>query len=211
MDLALDNGAKWSKVGLMGGTFDPIHLGHLVVAEEARERFGLDRVVFVPNGQPPHKEGRRITAAEHRYNMCLLATAENPFFTVSRTEIDRDGPCYTIDTLRLFRAQLGPEAEIYFITGADAVLDLPNWREPDAILSECHVVAAHRPGFDLACLVPALGEERARKVQEMALPALDISSTRIRARVAEGRSVRYLVPPAVEGYIAKMGLYRAAE
>lgn len=209
MDLALENGRKWRRLGLMGGTFDPIHVGHLVVAEEARERFGLDRVLFVPNRQPPHKQGRKVTAAEHRYVMCVLATADNPAFAVSRLEIDREGPSYTIDTIRALRAQLGPDVELYFITGADAVLEILTWRLPDAILGECHVVAAHRPGFDLARLEPVLGGDRARRVQAMALPALDISSTDIRLRVAEGRSVRYLTVPAVEGYLGKMGLYRA--
>lgn len=209
MDLALQNGQVWRRIGLMGGTFDPIHHGHLVVAEEARERFGLERVIFVPNRQPPHKKDYQVTDAEHRYNMCLLATADNPHFTVSREEIDRPGPSYTIDTIRAFRAQLGPETELYFITGADAVLEILTWRSPDAILSECHVVAAHRPGFDLSRLEPVLGRERAHKVQALAIPALDISSTDIRRRVAEGRSIRYLTPQAVEGYIHKMGLYVA--
>jgi nicotinate-nucleotide adenylyltransferase len=191
----------------MGGTFDPVHYGHLLVAEEARERFGLDRVVFVPNNQPPHKRCFRTTDPEHRYNMCLLATANNPYFTVSREEINRGGVSYTIDTIRAFRAQLGPQVELYFITGADAVLEILTWRDPEAILSECHVVAAHRPGFDLGRLAPAIGHERAQKVQAMAIAALDISSTDIRSRIATGRSVRYLLPDSVQAYIRKSGIY----
>lgn len=208
MDVALNSGQVWRRIGLMGGTFDPIHQGHLVVAEEARERFRLERVVFVPNRQPPHKADCRITSPEHRFIMCVLATADNPCFAVSREEIDREGPSYTIDTVRAFRAQLEPKTELYFITGADAVLEILTWRDPDALLEECHVVAAYRPGFDLGMLEQALGEEKARKVQSLPIPALDISSTDLRTRVRSGRSVRYLTSPAVESYIRKMGIYR---
>ena len=199
------------RVGLMGGTFDPIHHGHLLVAEEARDQFGIDQIIFVPNGRPPHKKGYQITDAEHRYNMCLLATATNPAFTVSREEIDRPGPSYTIDTIRAFRRYLGPGVELFFITGADAVLELATWRAPDAILNEAQVVAVHRPGFDLRRLAEELGEERARKILTLEVPGVEISSTEVRRRVAEGRSIKYMVPEAVEAYIKKMQLYSKIE
>lgn len=192
----------------MGGTFDPIHLGHLVVAEEARARFELERVIFVPNRQPPHKKDYQVTDAEHRYAMCLLATASNPFFEVSREELERPGPSYTVDTLRAFRARLGADAELYFITGADAVLEIMTWREPEAILAEAHVVAVHRPGFDLSRLAAVVGAERAARIRTMPMPGLEISSTDLRRRVAEGKSIRHLTADAVVDYIYKMGLYR---
>ncbi len=195
------------RVGLMGGTFDPIHHGHLLVAEEARDQFAIDLIIFVPNGRPPHKKDYEITDPEHRYNMCLLATASNPAFIVSREEIDRPGPSYTIDTIRAFRRYLGPGVELFFITGADAVLELPTWRAPDAILNEAQVVAVHRPGFDLRRLAEELGEQRASKIRTLEVPGVEISSTEIRRRVAEGRSVKYMVPEPVEAYIKKMQLY----
>lgn len=192
----------------MGGTFDPIHLGHLVVAEEARTRFELERVIFVPNRQPPHKKDYAVTDPEHRYAMCLLATASNPYFEVSREEIERPGPSYTIDTIRAFRARLGRNVELYFITGADAVLEIMTWREPQAILAEARVVAVHRPGFDLERLTAVMEKGQAAKILTMPMPGLEISSTDLRRRVAEGRSIRYLTPDAVANYIGKMGLYR---
>lgn len=192
----------------MGGTFDPIHLGHLVVAEEARTRFELERVIFVPNRQPPHKKDYQVTDAEHRYAMCLLATASNPFFEVSREELERPGPSYTIDTIRAFRARFGSNVELFFITGADAVLEIMTWREPEALLSEARVVAVHRPGFDLSRLSAVMEKEQAAKILTMPMPGLEISSTDLRRRVAEGRSISYLTPDAVADYIGKMGLYR---
>ncbi|MBC7286914.1 MAG: nicotinate-nucleotide adenylyltransferase [Armatimonadetes bacterium] len=195
------------RVGLMGGTFDPVHYGHLLAAEEARDRYSLDLIVFVPNGVPPHKKGYPISDAEHRYNMCVLATASNPWFIVSREEIDRPGPSYSIDTIRAFRRQIGPDVQLFFITGADAVLQLLTWRCPDAIIQESQVVAVHRPGFDLRRLAEALGEERARRIIPLEAPGVEISSTDIRQRVAQGRSIRYLVPESVEAYIRKMRLY----
>jgi len=196
------------RLGLMGGTFDPIHLGHLVVAEEAREQFRLDRVVFVPNRQPPHKKDYQVTEAEHRYAMCVLATASNPFFEVSREELERPGPSYTVDTIRAFRARVGPNTELYFITGADAVLEIMSWREPDVILGEAHLVAVHRPGFDLGRLAAVVGAERAARILTMPMPGIEISSTELRRRVAEGRSIRHLTADAVVDYINKMSLYR---
>jgi len=210
-DLALQNPEAWRRVGIMGGTFDPIHHGHLVVAEEARDRFQLDRVVFVPNGEPPHKKPYDVSDGGHRFNMCVLATGGNPYFAVSREEIERPGVSYTVDTLRAFRARLGPVVEMFFITGADAVLEIMTWHQPDVILGECQIVAAHRPGFDLSLLGQALGPDRMARVQALAIPAMDVSSTDLRHRVAEGRSIGYLTPDSVVDYISKMGLYHDAD
>jgi nicotinate-nucleotide adenylyltransferase len=210
MQLDLLRSKGWRRLGLMGGTFDPIHHGHLAAAEECREALGLEHVVFVPNRQPPHKKSYPVTDAEHRYNMCVLATASNAYFSVSRVELSRPGPSYTVDTLRTFRAALGEEVELFFITGADAVLEILSWRAPDAILQECWLVAVHRPGFDLRRLEGVLGAERAARIITVAMPGLDISSTELRRRVAAGRSIKYLTPEPVEAYIHKLGLYGGA-
>lgn len=186
----------------MGGTFDPIHNGHLVCAEEARHQFHIDRIIFVPAGRPWQKAG--VSPAEDRYLLTMLATASNPNFAVSRLEIDRGGPTYTLDTLKVFR-RFYPEAELFFITGADVVAEILSWKDPEAVLSEAHFVAASRPGFELADLGVCLPDSR---VSLMQIPALAISSSGIRARVAQGRPVRYLMPTEVAEYIAAHGLYR---
>lgn len=195
------------RIGIMGGTFDPIHHGHLFAAEEARARFQLDTVIFIPCGQPPHKDDRDISAAECRYIMCALATAPNPHFEVSRLEIDRPGPSYTIETLRHYRQALGPDAELFFITGADAILEILTWREADAVLREAQCIAVNRPGADLSNLPEVIGDGRAARVEVMDLPALEISSTGIRERVRKGLPIRYLTPNAVVDYITKEALY----
>jgi nicotinate-nucleotide adenylyltransferase len=193
-------------LGVLGGTFDPIHLGHLVLAERAREAFSLPTILFIPSGRPPHKPCSEVSQAERRWEMACLATASNPHFAVSRRELDREGPSFTILTLRELAAEgYGP---IYFITGADTVLEMPTWRQPDDILAESRVVAASRPGEDLGHLPERLGAQRAAKVTILPLEALDISSTGIRRRVAAGLSIKYLVPEAVEAYILGNGLYR---
>ncbi len=194
----------------MGGTFDPIHYGHLIAAEEARSRFKLDEVVFIPCGQPAHKKPYAVTPAEDRYAMVVLAIASNPWFTVSRLEVDRPGPSYAIDTIRQLKEQLGPEAEVFFITGADAILEIATWHDNGSLLRECQFIAAPRPGSDLRRLEEALGRERAALVQTLHLPCVEISSTDIRARVAAGDSIRYLTPEPVESYIVKRHLYRAS-
>jgi nicotinate-nucleotide adenylyltransferase len=194
------------RVGVMGGTFDPIHHGHLVAAEEARWQFGLDRVVFVPTGQPWQKAAG-VSDAEDRYLMTVIATASNPAFSVSRLEIDSPGPTYTVDTLRRLRAELDPDVRLFFVTGADAVLQILTWKDPDEVLALAELIAATRPGHDLADLaekVPAA----AGRVHPMRIPALAISSTEIRARVAAGAPIQYLVPEGVARYIEKRGLYR---
>jgi nicotinate-nucleotide adenylyltransferase len=190
----------------MGGTFDPIHHGHLVTAEEALAQFQLDEVVFVPTGQPWMKEHREVSPAEDRYLMTVIATASNPRFSVSRIEVDRRGPTYTVDTLRALSAE-HPDAELYFITGADAILEIVHWKDPEEVLELAHFIAATRPGYDLARF-EADAATRHPRISVMHIPALAISSTDIRARVREGRPIRYLVPEGVKSYIEKTGLYR---
>src|SRR6188768_3951769 len=181
-------GRVGTRMGVMGGTFDPIHYGHLVTAEEALVQFSLDSVVFVPTGAPWMKEGRDVSAPEDRYLMTVIATASNPRFAVSRIEIDRDGPTYTVDTLRTLAAE-NPDAELYFITGADAMLEILDWKDPEEVLSTAHFIAATRPGYDLARF-EAAGPARDASVSMMTIPALAISSTDIRERIRDGRPIR---------------------
>jgi nicotinate-nucleotide adenylyltransferase len=195
------------RVGVMGGTFDPIHHGHLVTAEEALQQYELDEVVFIPTGQPWMKEDRDVSGAEHRYLMVVIATAANPRFSVSRLEIDREGPTYAVDTLKALRAERDDDVELFFITGADAMLEILQWKSPDEALELAHFIAATRPGFDLAEFEQGAPTSDPR-VSVMAIPALAISSTDIRRRVHEGRPIRYLVPEGVQTYIEKSGLYR---
>ena len=194
------------RLGVMGGTFDPVHHGHLLTAEEAAVQFSLDQVVFVPTGQPWMKEGRDVSAAEHRYLMTVIATASNPWFSVSRVEIDRAGPTYTVDTLRSLQEEHA-DAELFFVTGADAMLEIFHWKDPEGILSVAHFIAATRPGYDLAHFEAEAPTAHAN-VSVMNIPALAISSTDIRQRVHEGRPIRYLVPEGVKSYVEKAGLYR---
>ena len=191
------------RVGIMGGTFDPIHHGHLVAASEVAARFGLDEVVFVPTGQPWQKADAKVSPAEDRYLMTVIATASNPRFTTSRVDIDREGPTYTIDTLRDLRDQYGAAAELYFITGADALERILSWKDVDEMFELAHFVGVNRPGFELSdAHLPA---DTVRLVQ---VPAMAISSTDCRTRVAAGKPVWYLVPDGVVQYIAKRHLYR---
>jgi nicotinate-nucleotide adenylyltransferase len=191
------------KIGVMGGTFDPIHHGHLVAASEVADRFGLDEVVFVPTGQPWQKVEREVSRAEDRYLMTVVATASNPRFSVSRVDIDRGGPTYTADTLADLRAQQ-PTAELYFITGADALAQILSWRRVDELFGLAHFVAVTRPGYEL-------GDDHlpAGAVSLVEVPAMAISSTDCRQRIADGRPVWYLVPDGVVQYISKRRLYLA--
>lgn len=198
------------RLGVMGGTFDPIHYGHLVTAEAAAEEFGLEQVIFVPAGQPPHKPLGAVSEARHRYLMTVLATVPNPRFTVSRVDINRPGPSYTVDTLRELHRRFDPATELYFITGADAMLQILQWKDAESLFALCHFIAATRPGFRLERLQTVLGpvaERYRERIHPLQVPALAISSTDIRRRVREGRSVRYLLPDAVMHYILKSGLY----
>ena len=194
------------RLGVMGGTFDPIHYGHLVTAEEALVQYSLDGVVFVPTGRPWMKQDRSVSPAEDRYLMTVIATASNPRFQVSRIEIDRDGPTYTVETLRAL-ADEHPDAELYFITGADAMLEIFDWKEPNEALDLAHFIAATRPGYDLARF-ESRTPTRHPNVSVMNVPALAISSTDIRDRVRGTRPIRYLVPEGVKTYIDKAGPYR---
>jgi nicotinate-nucleotide adenylyltransferase len=191
----------------MGGTFDPIHFGHLAAAEEARIRFDLARVIFIPNGQPPHKKDYPVTEAERRYEMVVLATASNPAFEASRIEIDRAGPSYAVDTLRALRAELDNAATLYFITGADAILEILTWRHPEKLAQECEFIAVTRPGYDIRRLEHALSSELLARTHVLRVPGVDISSTELRARAGTGGSLRYLTQESVVRYIAGHRLY----
>ncbi|SDQ05310.1 nicotinate-nucleotide adenylyltransferase [Quadrisphaera sp. DSM 44207] len=189
------------RLGVMGGTFDPVHHGHLVAASEVAARYGLDEVVFVPTGEPWQKSARAVSPAEHRYLMTVVATASNPQFTVSRVDVDRPGPTYTIDTLRDLQ-RLRPGAELFFITGADALAQILSWKDAERLFDLAHLVGVTRPGHDLS--LSGLPPER---VSQLQVPALAISSSDCRARVAAGLPVWYLVPDGVVQYIAKHRLY----
>lgn len=190
------------RLGVMGGTFDPIHHGHLVAASEVAAKFGLDEVVFVPTGQPWQKQHKKVSPSEHRYLMTAVATASNPRFTVSRVDIDRPGVTYTIDTLRDLRRQR-PEAELFFITGADALEQIMSWKDVDELWGLAHFVGVTRPGHEL----PDLGRQ---DVSLLEIPALAISSTDCRDRVKDHQPVWYLVPDGVVQHIAKHELYLEA-
>jgi nicotinate-nucleotide adenylyltransferase len=192
------------RIGIMGGTFDPVHHGHLVAASEVQARFELDEVIFVPTGQPWQKSNRKVSAAEDRYLMTVIATASNPRFSVSRADIDRGGTTYTIDTLRDLRVA-HPGAELFFITGADALEQILSWRQVEELFELAHFVGVTRPGYDL-------GDDHlpTGSVSLIEVPAMAISSTACRERVASGLPVWYLVPDGVVQYISKTDLYRDA-
>jgi nicotinate-nucleotide adenylyltransferase len=194
-----------ARLGVMGGTFDPIHHGHLVAASEVAARFDLDEVVFVPTGAPSFKQDVDVTPAEHRYLMTVIATASNPRFTVSRVDIDRPGLTYTVDTLRDL-AHERPDADLYFITGADAIEQILTWKDSPELFERAQFVAVTRPGHTLT--TDGLPADR---VSQWEIPALAISSTDVRARARTGKPVWYLVPDGVVQYIAKHGLYRGSQ
>lgn len=201
---------KVKKLAIMGGTFDPIHIGHLMTAEEVRHEFGIDQVVFIPTGHPPHKDNQRVTHSEHRYLMTVLATVANPHFNVSRIEIDREGTTYTVDTIKQLKAIYGEETQLYFITGADAVNEILTWNRADELLKICEFVAVTRPGYDkmhLKSKIEKLKESFECSVHFLEVPALAISSSDIRKRVQANRPIQYLVTQSVEKYIQKSRLY----
>jgi nicotinate-nucleotide adenylyltransferase len=199
----LANGHR--RIGVMGGTFDPVHHGHLVAGSEVAHIFALDELIFVPTGQPYQKDDRKVSPAEDRYLMTVIATASNPRFSVSRVDIDRPGPTYTIDTLRDLHEANGPDADLYFITGADALENILTWHDVDTLFSLAHFVGCTRPGHRLTGAGLPDG-----KVSLVEIPALAISSSECRARVAAGEPVWYLVPDGVVQYIAKRHLYDRA-
>ncbi|MEO3744921.1 nicotinate-nucleotide adenylyltransferase [Plantactinospora sp. B5E13] len=194
---------KIRRIGIMGGTFDPIHHGHLVAANEVADRFELDEVLFVPTGQPWQKADEPVSPAEDRYLMTVIATASNPRFQVSRVDIDRGGPTYTVDTLRDLHDQYGPKVQLFFITGADALEKILSWKDLDQMFELAHFIGVTRPGFELSdAHLPA------DTVSLVEVPAMAISSTDCRRRVAAGGPVWYLLPDGVVQYIAKRGLYQ---
>jgi len=192
------------RVGIMGGVFDPIHCGHLFAAEEARVEFKLDEVIFVPCRQPAHKRGNGISDPEDRYLMTVLATSNNQFFEVSKVELNRPGPSYSIDTVKEFLKKYHHGVKIFFITGADAFLEVDSWYKSEELIKLCQFVAATRPGYDLN----KLDKKFKKIIKIIEIPALAISSTDIRRRVREEKSIKYLLPQEVEEYIYKKGLYR---
>jgi nicotinate-nucleotide adenylyltransferase len=201
------------RVGIFGGTFDPIHLGHLVLAEQCREQCQLDEVWFVPASVPPHKQGLVISAAKSRSDMIEFAISGNPAFKLSRIELERTGPSYTVTTLEQLQAQ-DPARELFLLIGADSVRDLPTWREPQRILELATVVGVNRgrdtlPAVEVSRLRQSLGEAAASRIRFVSMPAIEISATEIRQRVQAGKSIRYLVPRAVEAYLDQQKLYAA--
>jgi nicotinate-nucleotide adenylyltransferase len=190
------------RIGVMGGTFDPIHHGHLVAASEVGHFFSLDEVIFVPTGQPWQKDQRAVSAAEDRYLMTVIATASNPRFSVSRVDIDRPGETFTIDTLRDLRTARGPDADFFFITGADALARMMSWRDADDLFRLAHFVGCTRPGHRLSDA--GLPDKRVSLIE---IPALAISSTACRQRVQAGEPIWYLVPDGIVQYITKRRLY----
>jgi len=197
------------RLGIMGGTFDPIDFGHLVTADEALVQYNLDKVIFMPTGSPARKTEVSVTSAEHRYLMTVIATSANPDFDVSRLEIDRAGLTYTIDTILALKESFGPKVEIYFITGADAVWEIATWKDADRFRGLCTFISATRPGYDISAAIEEHAESLAHlSVEFIEVPALAISSTDIRERVGSRRPIRYLTPEPVVAYIHKYGLYQ---
>lgn len=197
-----------TRLGIIGGTFNPIHLGHLMIAEEARQAFSLDRVFFIPSYMTPNKDVHGSTARQ-RLEMVRLATADNPYFSVSDLEMRRGGPSYTVDTLRFLKKLYGPKHSLYFISGTDTIQDLPNWNQPEEILKLCHFIGATRPdGTESILPVIRRFGELGGHILKLAVPTMEISSTELRQRIANGRSVRYMIPPAVLDYIRENGIYQ---
>ena len=193
----------------MGGTFDPIHLGHLAMAESVREIFELDEILFIPSARPPHKTEKNITPEVHRLMMTYLATQSNEKFQVSPMEILRDGLSYTLDTMNQLEKKFGTNAELFFIIGADSMLDLPNWHKAKELVARVHFIATTRPGVEINLEeVKNFFGEDTKNIHQVATAGLDISSTDIRERVKNNKSIKYLVPESVEEYILKENLYK---
>lgn len=204
--------AEGERVGVLGGTFDPVHYAHLAIAEEVYHALKLKRVVFVPAGQPPHKLGCHVTPVEQRVQMLERAIAANEHFALSLVDVQRTGPSYTVDTLRLLHEEWGPRTELYFVIGGDSLRDLPTWYDPAGVIAQAIIVALLRPGYDgsehsrseLAARLPGIQQ----RLITLEGPRMDISSTDLRQRVAEGRPIRYQTPDVVEHYILRHSLYR---
>ncbi|NLK86202.1 MAG: nicotinate-nucleotide adenylyltransferase [Clostridiaceae bacterium] len=200
-----------SRIGIMGGTFNPIHIGHLIAANDVQEKFGLDKVLFIPSGQPPHKPDSEVTDQEHRFEMVRLAVASNACFEASRIEIDREGYTYTVNTLLELKKRYGEETSFYFIIGADVVPELKSWREFEKVFRLCEFVAVMRSGFSERSFYSEIQQLEAgygARIHPVQSRLIDISSTEIRERCMNGASIKYLVHESVEGYILENGLYR---
>ncbi|KNZ69534.1 nicotinate (nicotinamide) nucleotide adenylyltransferase [Thermincola ferriacetica] len=203
--------ANERRIGLMGGTFNPIHLGHLIIAEFARHRFGLEKVIFIPAKEPPHKEHEKLLQAEHRCEMVRLAVESNPYFEVSREELDRQGLSYSVDTVKKFYELFGSGTQLYFILGADAMLEITTWKNVDKVMKLCYFAAATRPGYTLAEMrrqIEGLPPSFQGRIFTFEIPRIDISSTDIRHYIKNGEPIKYLVPECVEKYIERHKLYR---
>ena len=199
-----------NKVGIMGGTFDPIHYGHLVIANEVLFKFDLQKIIFVPTGNPPHKRSVALADSYHRYMMTQFATMTNQDFDVSNIEVEKESISYTVDTIRVLKDHY-KNTKLFFITGTDAVLDLPNWKAPEEILKLCTFISVNRPGYVTDTLedkLDKLMEKYNGEILSIRAPQLKISSTDIRNRIKEGRPTKYLLPENVEQYILKKGLYK---
>ena len=198
------------RVGVLGGTFDPVHNGHLIIAEEAQAKLGLSKVIFIPAGRPYFKDGENVSDMERRLEMLELAINGNPSFEIDTMELEREGATYTIDTMEELRTRMGKDVELFFIIGIDALSELRRWREPERLVSICHFATMRRPGFTELDLEAMEGEVSgvSERVHVLDNVQVDISSSDIRERVELGQSIRYLVPPAVRGYIEEQGLYR---
>ncbi len=201
---------KKHRVGILGGTFDPIHVGHLMTAEAVRNEYHLEKVIFIPAAIPPHKQGQKVTPAIHRFMMTVLATCSNPYFEVSSLEMNRPGPSYTIDTIYELVHRFGNDTDFYFITGADAIQEIPTWDRIEELLGLCQFIAATRQGCvpNVDNIKEYFGELGEKRIHRLATPELEISSTDIRERIKKGYSIKYIVPTAVEQYIYKEGLYK---
>lgn len=191
------------RLAIMGGTFNPPHLGHLICAEEVYDHFKFDKVIFIPSARPPHKDNNEVLDAQHRYMMTLLAVEANPHFEISRIELDRPGRSYSIETVRELKLEYGQDTELYWIIGADSILDMCIWKDVDELLDICNFVAINRPGYNLSKTDPRF----LKKVQLFKVTDVDISASEIRQRVEQGKTIKYLVPPDVENYIYENGLY----
>lgn len=205
-----DNASDIKKIAIMGGTFDPIHYGHLIVAEAVRDEFDIDKILFIPSGNPPHKSDKKVTPANLRYTMTFLATMTNPHFEVSSLEIDRIGYSYTIDTIMQLKKFL-KDSLIYFIVGADAINDIFTWKEPQKLFKLCKFIAVTRPGYNKEQLFLQVEEIKKKydgKIYFFEPPSFDISSSNIRRRISDGDTIKYMLPEEVERYIYKLGLYK---
>ncbi len=196
------------RIGLLGGTFDPVHMGHLILAETARDTLRLDCVYFVPAASPPHKQGQIVASAEDRLAMLEMALADNPHFAISHIDLNRSGPHYTSDMVRLARKELGEDVELWFLMGLDSLIDFPNWHEPEVIRSLARLAAATRPGYEinfapLEVALPGIAHE----VTLLPMPGVSIASNNLRRRIQHGSSIRYLVPEQVRHYIYEHNLY----